>query len=86
MPGFFLLVGTRSKTFKGDLWENGKRETIRVKVGEVARSQLERRERKRRCSWGPLLTASIRGPGRKSLWVPVRMDPTPPEAGVGALS
>jgi integrase len=38
-PGFFLLVGTRSKTFmiQGDLWENGKRRTIRVKVGEVGK-------------------------------------------------
>src|ERR1700728_545603 len=35
VPGFFLLVGARSKTFmiQGDLWENGKRRTIRVKVG-----------------------------------------------------
>ena len=39
VPGFFLLVGTRSKTFmiQGDLWENGKRRTIRVKVGEVGK-------------------------------------------------
>ena len=39
MPGFFLLVGARSKTFmiQGDLWENGKRRTIRVKVGQVGK-------------------------------------------------
>jgi len=39
VPGFFLLVGTRSKTFmiQGDLWENGKRRTIRVKIGEVGK-------------------------------------------------
>ena len=39
VPGFFLLVGARSKTFmiQGDLWENGKRRTIRVKVGEVGK-------------------------------------------------
>ena len=39
VPGFFLLVGTRSKTFmiQGDLWENGKRRTIRAKVGEVGK-------------------------------------------------
>ena len=39
VPGFFLLVGTRSKTFmiQGDLWENGKRRTIRVKVGEMGK-------------------------------------------------
>jgi len=35
VPGFFLLVGTRSKNFmiQGDLWDSGKRRTIRVKVG-----------------------------------------------------
>lgn len=39
MPGFFLLVGARSKTLmiQGDLWENRKRRTIRVKVGEVGK-------------------------------------------------
>ena len=39
VPGFFLLVDARSKTFmiQGDLWENGKRRTIRVKVGEVGK-------------------------------------------------
>jgi hypothetical protein len=39
VPGFFLLVGARSKTFmiQGDLWENGERRTIRVKVGEVGK-------------------------------------------------
>jgi integrase len=39
VPGFFLLVGIRSKTFmiQGDLWEHGKRRTIRVKVGEVGK-------------------------------------------------
>src|SRR5271168_1152478 len=39
VPGFFLLVGARSKTFmiQGDLWENGKRRSIRVKVGQVGK-------------------------------------------------
>lgn len=37
LAGFFLLVGTRSKAFmvQGDLWENGKRRTVRMKIGEV---------------------------------------------------
>lgn len=37
LAGFFLLVGTRSKAFmaQGDLWENGKRRTVRIKIGEV---------------------------------------------------
>jgi Arm DNA-binding domain len=39
VPGFFLLVSTRSKTFmiQNDLWENGKRRTVRIKVGEVGK-------------------------------------------------
>jgi len=39
VPGFFLLVGSRSKTLmiQGDLWENGNRQTIRVKIGEVGK-------------------------------------------------
>ncbi len=43
VPGFFLLVGTRSKTFmiQGDLWENGKRLTIRAKAGGVGKIASE---------------------------------------------
>ena len=39
LAGFFLLVGTRSKAFmvQGDLWENGKRRTVRMKIGEVGK-------------------------------------------------
>ena len=39
LPGFFVLIGTRSKTYmvQGDLWEAGKRRSIRVKVGEVGK-------------------------------------------------
>ena len=39
LAGFFILVGTRSKTFmiQGDLWENGKRRTVRMKIGEVGK-------------------------------------------------
>jgi integrase len=39
VPGFFLLVGTRSKTFmiQGDLWASGKRRSVRVKIGEVGK-------------------------------------------------
>lgn len=39
LSGFFLLVGARSKTFmiQGDLRVAGKRQTIRIKVGEVGK-------------------------------------------------
>lgn len=39
VPGFFLLVGTRSKTFmiQGDLWLSGKRRSVRLKIGEVGK-------------------------------------------------
>lgn len=41
LPGFFVLVGKTTKTFmvQGDLRSNGKRQSIRVKVGEVGRLQ-----------------------------------------------
>lgn len=37
LAGFFVLIGTRSKAFmvQGDLWQNGKRRTLRIKVGDV---------------------------------------------------
>lgn len=37
LPGFFLLVGKRTKTFmiQSDLRADGKRQTIRLKIGEV---------------------------------------------------
>ena len=37
LPGFFLMVGKRTKTFmvQGDLRQNGKRQSLRLKVGEV---------------------------------------------------
>ena len=39
VAGFFILIGTRSKTFtiQGDLWEDGKRRTLRVRVGDVGK-------------------------------------------------
>jgi integrase len=39
LPGFFVLIGTRSKAFmiQGDLWAHGKRQTIRVKIGNVTK-------------------------------------------------
>ena len=41
LPGFFVLVGKTTKTFmvQGDLRADGKRQSIRVKVGEVGRLQ-----------------------------------------------
>ncbi|HEY2530244.1 MAG TPA: Arm DNA-binding domain-containing protein [Xanthobacteraceae bacterium] len=37
LPGFFVMIGKRTKTFmaQGDLRVNGKRQSIRIKVGEV---------------------------------------------------
>jgi integrase len=37
LAGFFLMVGRRTKTFmvQGDLRQNGKRQSLRLKVGEV---------------------------------------------------
>jgi hypothetical protein len=40
VPGFFLLVGRRSKSFmvQGDLWEQGSRRTVRIKIGETGKT------------------------------------------------
>ena len=37
LPGFFVMIGKRTKTFiaQGDLRVNGKRQSIRIKIGEV---------------------------------------------------
>jgi integrase len=37
LPGFFVIIGKRTKTFmsQGDLRVNGKRQSIRIKIGEV---------------------------------------------------
>ena len=39
LPGFFILVGTRGKTYmvQADLWTERKRQSVRVKIGEVDR-------------------------------------------------
>ena len=39
LAGFFVLIGTRSKTYtiQSDLWENGRRRTLRIKIGEADR-------------------------------------------------
>lgn len=41
LPGFFVLIGKSTKTFmvQGDLRAGGKRQSIRVKVGEVGKLQ-----------------------------------------------
>ena len=41
LPGFFVLVGKTTKTFmvQGDLRSDGKRQSMRVKVGEVGKLQ-----------------------------------------------
>src|SRR5260370_31431281 len=37
LPGFFVMIGKRTKTFmaQGDLRVDGKRQSIRIKIGEV---------------------------------------------------
>jgi integrase len=44
LPGFFLLIGKRKKTFmaQADLRANGRRRSVRVKIGEVG--QIKTRE------------------------------------------
>jgi len=44
LPGFFLLIGKRRKTFmaQGDLRANGRRKSVRIKIGEVG--QIKTRE------------------------------------------
>jgi|SRR5271166_381534 len=39
LAGFFVLVGTRSKTYmiQSDLWEDGRRRTLRIKIGEAGK-------------------------------------------------
>ncbi len=41
LPGFFVSVGSTTKTFmiRGDLRANGKRQSMRVKVGEFGKLQ-----------------------------------------------
>ena len=81
VPGFFLLVGTRSKTFmiQGDLWENGKRRTIRVKVGEVGKIATREARAKAKVLLGSIADGVDPRPKPEELrWVPVRMEPTRP--------
>ena len=70
LPGFFLMVGKRTKTFmvQGDLRQNGKRQSLRLKVGEVG----EVRTREARAKAKALLGLIGKG-----------VDPRPKEAGEG---
>ena len=70
LPGFFMMVGKRTKTFmvQGDLRQNGKRQSLRLKVGEVG--ELKTREARAKAK---ALLGSI-GKG---------IDPRPKEAGQG---
>ena len=47
LPGFFVMVGKRTKTFmvQGDLRQNGKRQSLRLKVGEVGEVRIARSAR-----------------------------------------
>jgi integrase len=70
LPGFFVMVGKRTKTFmvQGDLRQNGKRQSLRLKVGEVG----ELRTREARAKAKALLGLIGKG-----------VDPRPKEAGEG---
>jgi hypothetical protein len=70
LPGFFVMVGKRTKTFmvQGDLRLNGKRQSLRLKVGEVG----EVRTREARAKAKALLGLIGKG-----------VDPRPKEAGEG---
>src|SRR5271166_4213519 len=70
LPGFFVMVGKRTKTFmvQGDLRQNGKRQSLRLKVGEVG----EVRTREARAKAKALLGLIGKG-----------VDPRPKEAGEG---
>ena len=70
IPGFFVMVGKRTKTFmvQGDLRQNGKRQSLRLKVGEVG----EVRTREARAKAKALLGLIGKG-----------VDPRPKEAGEG---
>src|SRR5271166_5155168 len=70
LPGFFVMVGKRTKTFmvQGDLRRNGKRESLRLKVGEAG----EVRTREARAKAKALLGSIGKG-----------VDPRPKGAGEG---
>ena len=70
LPGFFVMVGKRTKTFmvQGDLRQNGTRQSLRLKVGEVG----EVRTREARAKAKALLGLIGKG-----------VDPRPKEVGQG---
>ncbi len=59
LPGFFVMIGKRRKTFmvQGDLRANGKRRSVRIKVGEVG----ELKAREARAKGKELLGSIARG-------------------------
>lgn len=56
LAGFFLLVGKRSKTFmvQSDLRNNGRRQTIRIKIGEVGKIAAREARAKARALLGSI--------------------------------
>jgi hypothetical protein len=52
LPGFFVMVGKRTKTFmvQGDLRQNGKRQSLRLRLAKSVKSgPAKRGPRPRRC-------------------------------------
>jgi integrase len=74
LAGFFLLVGKRTKTFmiQSDLRADGKRQTIRLKIGEAGRVTT----REARAQAKSLLGSIMAGVDPR----PEPKDPTPPQS------
>ena len=84
LPGFFVLVGKTTKTFmvQGDLRADGKRQSIRVKVGEVGRLQTREARAKAKRILGSIIDGVDPRPKPPTSKVPAgpSTDPTLREA------
>ncbi len=84
LPGFFVLVGKTTKTFtvQGDLRADGKRQSIRVKVGEVGRLQTREARAKAKRILGSIIDGIDPRPKPLTLMAPAgpSSDPTLREA------
>ncbi len=80
LPGFFVLVGKTIKTFmvQGDLRADGKRQSMRVKVGEVGKLQTREARAKAKRILGAItdgVDPRPKPPGTKTVAAP-SSDPT----------
>jgi hypothetical protein len=60
LAGFFVLIGTRSKTYmiQSDLWENGSRRTLRIKIGEAGKIAAREARAKAKALLGSIATGA----------------------------